>query len=227
MLEKDIVDPQHAYNQVSWERECNLVATWVDLAVTASRHSYQHGSTRHGRHLSVALASRAFEMIRLRIAASYSLADAHTNEAAAIVKLLSHVVDSLCWSLVHSRADYGAYTPLPWIKDIVQCYEAAQAAHNPNRWDPLQTVALTGNKQNNVAIILRLFKMCIDRRILTDVTSDVLLRRLLVLLDHPTLPELSEEFIRERSAMHDLAGKRREAAIRIRSIATVGNAAVV
>ena len=26
-----VVDPKHAYNQVSWERECNLITTWADL----------------------------------------------------------------------------------------------------------------------------------------------------------------------------------------------------
>ena len=43
-----------------------------------------------------------------------------------IVELLSCMVDALRWSLVHSNPNCGAYASLPWIKDIVGCYEAAR-----------------------------------------------------------------------------------------------------
>ena len=205
MRERSTVDPQHVYTQVSWERDCNLVATWTELAVAASD---EHTGPPHGRHLSVAFVSRAFEMIRLRIASSYSLADAHTNEAAAIGKLLSHVVVSLRWSLIHSRANCGAYIPLPWVKDIVQCYEAARASHNPgpNRLDPLQTVALTGDQTipENVPLILRLFETCMERELITgnNIATDI--RRIVTALSPITLPALPPDLTLEAIAVRQL-----------------------
>ena len=176
-----VVDPKHAYNQVSWERECNLITTWADLVEQIPDND------DYGRHLSVALISRVFDMIRLRIAANYSLLNARVDEATeaiAIAKTLSRVVRSLRWTLDQSRLDCGAYTSLPWVADIAQCYEAAKSSRNPHGWDPLQTVAITGDRtiEDNVARIVDLFKACADLHLLTSTTITADLAKLLDLL---------------------------------------------
>ena len=68
--------------------------------------------------------------------------DDDNEEAAQMAELLSCMVDALRWSLVRSEQNGGAYTSLPWVRGIAQCYEAAR--RDSTYADPLVAIPLTG-----------------------------------------------------------------------------------
>ena len=156
-------------------REFYLVSTWAALAVNTYRSS-DNCKDADSRHLFVSCVSRVFEMMRLRIATGYAaVMETLVDESITpLADLLSHMVDALRWSLVNSECDCGAYIPLPWMKDILQCYEAARDPTNWNYEEPLEKIPLTGGEtvRPTFRLILRLLDACLECGLLTGETSE-------------------------------------------------------
>ena len=107
-----------------------------------------------------------------------------------------HMVDALRWSLEHSVPDCGAYVALPWVKYIVRYFEAAE-----DEWDyrHVTVIPLTDDAglKPTFLVILRLLMACLNRGLLTGETTIEDMKRLIDLLDHPTLPALPENVMPE------------------------------
>ena len=101
-------------------------------------------------------------------------------------------------SLIQGRPNCGAYVALPWIKDILGCYEAARNAQRTTRSGGLTTIPLSSNKsiRSIFLLLLRLFEACLTCGLFTGKTSAADFEQLLRLLDYPVLPELSNDFTR-------------------------------
>ena len=133
--------------------------------------------------------------MRLRIDNNSTVFESRVGETSApTIELLSCIADTLRWSLLHSRTDCGAYTALPWIQDLVHCYEAAR---NSRAWrlqgrDPLKVIPLTRDEtiRPTFLLILRLFEACLHHRLLTGCTTATDFEQLLRLLRYPELPPL-------------------------------------
>ena len=191
--DESVVDMTEANRQNSWHRECNLVSTWAALAVNTYRSTDDYREA-NSRHLFVTSVSRVFEMMRLRIAVGpLNVLEEYVNESITqLADVLSRMVDALRWSLVNSKRDCGAYMPLPWVKDILQCYEAAQKAGWPRCEHPLQDIPLTGDDtmRPTFLLTLRLLDACLECGLLTGETSEDDFDKLLLILEEPTLPGL-------------------------------------
>ena len=199
---------------ISRRQECNLVSTWANLAVDVYRHSnyYENGNTRH---LFVTLVSRVFETMRLRIKDGNAVFESAVNETIApTAELFSCMADTLRWSLVRSAPNCGAYGQLPWIRDVVHCYEAAQDRYTrlPG-WgemnvyaNPFQAIPLTGDKSIRpiFLLILRLLEACLQHRLLTGETTASDFGHLLAILGHPKLPPLPLDLSSEALAARRL-----------------------
>ena len=193
-MNKDyITDPWKVSAKEYWLRECNLVSTWATLAVDIYRHSNGY-TDANSRHLFVASVSRVFETMRLRIArGSISVLQEQVNETITpLANLLSHMVDALRWSLVNYERDCGAYISLPWVKDILQCYEAARDSVNWYYEEPLEAIPLTGDETVRPTLLLnlRLLEACLDCGLLSGETSEKDFNKLLLILEEPTLPKV-------------------------------------
>ena len=158
----------------------NRVSTWAAFAVTVYNSSNNYNDTSL-RHLFVASVSRVFETMRLRISDSTPVLEWHVHETTApLADLLSRTVDALRWSLLNFNRDCGAYIPLPWVKDMIQCYEAARNLVDPTKLkDPtnlmdsmdlshtnsLLAIPLTGREtvRPTFLLVLRLLQTCLER----------------------------------------------------------------
>ena len=169
------------------------------------------------RHLFVTSVRRVFETIRLRIAEPYTpILEPFANETVApLVVLLSNMADALKWSLVNFEADGGAHrdTPLPWISDILRCYEAAQKSQEEAYDDPLRAIPLTGDEAVRPVFfhVLRLLQACLERGLITPTNTpadDFALDGLLVILGNPELPplpaDLTLQSLAARQATHQI-----------------------
>ena len=135
------------------DRECNLVSTWATLAVDAHRNNDRYEAANE-RHLFVVLVSRVFTMMRLRINNGGPVINDHIKEKITpIENLLSCMNAALRWSLTQSYPNCGAYTALPWVKDILQCYEAAQKSSTFES-DLRAAIPLTGCSSLRPAFLL-------------------------------------------------------------------------
>ena len=154
--------------------------------------------------------------MRLRIAANESFLESDADETITpVVALLSNMADALKWSLDHSEVNCGAYIPLPWITDILQCYEAALGSW---RYDePLSDIPLTGDKTVRPVfyLVLRLLQACLDHRLITGDGAAERFEQLLMLLEDPELPPLPADLIIGALA-------ERQAASQIQDVPTVG-----
>lgn len=178
------------WNRYFWNRECNLVSTWVTLAVNIHRNA-DDCKDDNERHLFVTSVSRVFETMRLRIGYSSRVAPMNDSETVApMTELLSCMVDILRWSLVHTLPNCGAYISLPWVKDIMQCYQAAQ--ESTQYANPLAEIPFTGDPilRPTFLLVVRLLQTCLARDLLTGETILEDVEQLLELLGHPELPEL-------------------------------------
>lgn len=216
MVVKEPMDGFHStYFRRAWTyRECNTISTWAKLSVDIYSNTNNYKDT-NSRHTFVTSVSRVFETMRLRIKYGADIINFDTDETIALMaELLSCMADALRWSLVHSVPDCGAYTALPWVKDIAQCYQAARHSGWRQYADPPAAIPLTGNPalQPTFLLMLRLLRACIDRNLITHATaasddettsgnSDIPpledretpaseLNRLLELLENPELPDL-------------------------------------
>ena len=169
-----------------------LVSSWATLAISVYDNT-DHFEDANGRHLFVVSISRVFETMRLRVRAFEPVITA-IETIAPMQELLLHMVDALKWSLQHSFPDCGAYIALPWVRDIVNCYEAA---YYEGSNDHTTAIPLTGDAglRPTFLLILRLLLTCLDRGLLTGVTTIEDLKRLLDFLDHPALPALHDNFV--------------------------------
>ena len=132
--------------------------------------------------------SRVFEVLRLRIASGSAVLEDSVDETISpMAELLACMSDALRWSLVRSQKDCGANTALPWIQDIMHCYEVAQSYRQM-----LEVIPLTGDQtiRPTFLLILRLLETALSRGLLTSETSAADFDQLLTLLGHPELPPL-------------------------------------
>ena len=185
-------DVTHSFKRLSSSRRCNQVSTWATLALDLCRCIGVGHNKDNRRHLFVISVTRVFEGMQLRIADDRPVIDRETNETIApTAELLSCIVDALRWSLIYHRADCGAYTPLTWVTDVLQCYRTAKRSWRDED-DVVSAVPLTGDStvHQTFLLILRLLETCLQRSLLTSETAAGDLRRLLTLLGRPELPPL-------------------------------------
>ena len=165
-----IFDYKQSLAQISWFRECNRVATWAKLAVDVyrSRNTYED---RYWHYLFIRSASRVFETMRLRITVGWPvLEESVGNTIVPLVELLSCMVDTLEWSLKHSERECGAHSSLPWISDILQCFEVAQAMGHGRYREPLRAIPLTGDRAVRPTFIqlMRALEACVTDGLLAS-----------------------------------------------------------
>ena len=177
-----------------WKQECNIVSTWAKLAVDVYAHGHDCADgNQNGLHLFATSVSRTFEMMRRRIAVNLPPFDQDVEPSGSVIvlELLVRMADVLRWSLAHSRPDCGAFTSLPWIGDILDCYTAAaEQAHFRN--DPLGAVPFMGDQtlRPTFLLVLRLLHTSLKRGLPTGETASAEFDQLATLLGHPWLPEL-------------------------------------
>ena len=150
----------------------------------------------------------------MRIDSGNAMLEVLDETVEPIVELLSCMVDALRWSLVHSNPDCGAYASLPWIKDIVGCFEAAQArliksmGTSSTYTNPLKALPLTDDEtiRPTFLLVLRLLEACVHSKLLTDDSSVVQLEQLFTILGNPELPPLPSDLTLEDPAIPILGG---------------------
>ena len=189
----------------SSERECNLISTWATLALNTYRNT-NNCENANGRHLFVTSVSRVFETMRLRIINWYPVLN-RGETITPLAELLLHMADALRWSLVRSQPNCGAYISLPWVKDILQCY---QAAREQGYTDPLGEIPMTENPtlRPTFLFILRLLQTCLKRGLLTGQTTRKDFMQLLELLNRPKLPGLPKDIDVQRLAQDVMRNQR-------------------
>ena len=161
----------------AWYGECHLISPWIALALnayTACDHSpsLDEEEDNGRRHLFVTSVSHVFETMRLRISSCMAVFDLGAEETGApLATLLARMVDTLQWSLSQEKRDCGAYTALPWIADLVLCYEAARDAASYME-DPLGRVPMTGDPalRKEFVGIIDMLGQCVDRGMITGET---------------------------------------------------------
>ena len=138
--------------------------------------------------------SHVFEVTRLLLEQGVPFQDRTTREALmqAMGRLLSHMVDALRWSLLNSDSDCGGEVPLPWVTDILQCYEIIESKRMTWGFSPDFELAEHKATRPAFLLVLCLLQVFFDRGFITTDTYDQVfaLDRLLFILGHPELPPL-------------------------------------
>ena len=174
--------------------DCNCVSTWANLAVAV----YHRATNHEDAHLFVTLVSRVFEIMRLRIDVAMPVLDDRVGETIApMTELLYCVVRALRQSLAHSQLDCGAYIALPWIKDLIRCYEAPENSPwwQHRNWEPLRLILLTSDEAIRpiFLLILRLLETALDCGLLSGDNPSADFDQLLTMLKYPELPPLPSD----------------------------------
>ena len=112
-----------------------------------------------------------------------------------MVDLFSCMADALHRSLAQSTPDCGAFSSLPWIRQILRCFEAAQASSVPVYRKPLKAIPLLGHKAVRPTFlrVLRLLQTSQERGLLTCSSAAAEFRQLLGMIGDSELPTLSED----------------------------------
>lgn len=171
--------------------------TWALLSVQVFHNSdnYEHGDQRH---LFVTSTSIALQTLRDETWTGLhplEIADRAQNRGS-FTDLLSCMVRAVRWSLEHQQPNCGAYCSLPWVKNLISCFEKTGTKEWRSRLVyRLEMAAPTvdENLWSTFLLVLRLLEACLDRELLTGLTDRTDFTELLSLVGNPVLPDLPSD----------------------------------
>ena len=180
--------------------------TWTSLSIQIFHESddYDLDDQRHLFATSVSLSLKTLRDETWTGSHPLETADRTLNRAS-FMDLLSCMVRALRWSLIHHVLDCGAYCPLPWVKNLIACFEKTGTKEWRSRLVyRMEMAAPTVDEDLWAAflLVLRLLEACLDRELLTGLTDRADFTELLSLVGNPKLPDLPSDLPLVTAGVH-------------------------